>query len=70
MTLSTVKRSGSTSPETRASPTPQVDSITIFERSPLTGLSVKSTPAERAGTIRCTPTLMRASFAAIPWRWR
>jgi hypothetical protein len=49
VTLSTVNRSGLTRPDTSGSPSPQTDSTTTLDRSPLAGLRVMKTPAARGG---------------------
>jgi hypothetical protein len=68
--LLTVKLSGVTSPDTRAEPRPQVASIATTERSPVTGLRVNITPAERGDSIRCTTTPMARPSSPVPWRRR
>ncbi|MCZ7687132.1 MAG: hypothetical protein M5U28_53680 [Sandaracinaceae bacterium] len=55
-------RSGVTSPDTTASPRPQVPSITRSS-DPSTGLRVKSTPAQSGAIMRCTTTATRGSPA-------
>jgi len=70
VTLLTVKLSGVTSPDTRAEPRPQVASIATTERSPVTGLRVNITPAERGDSIRCTTTPMARPSSPMPWRRR
>lgn len=59
--------SGVTSPLTTADPSPQLASITMTEVSPVTGLRVKSTPAQRALTITCTTTPMASVSSGTPW---
>ena len=54
--LSTTKWSGLTAPETTASPSPGLASITVSCRVPVTGFAVNITPAAVASIIRCTTT--------------
>src|SRR5207248_109685 len=54
VTLLSTNRSGVTAPDTSASPSPHTPSTTMDDRSPVTGLSVISTPAASASTIRWT----------------
>jgi len=61
VTLLTVKLSGVTSPLTRAEPRPQQASTAITERSPVTGLQVNMTPAQRGSTMRWTTTAIARS---------
>src|SRR5574342_229910 len=64
--LLTRKLSGVTIPETTLSPSPQLASIAMLERSPLDGLRVNITPAVRELAIFCTPTLMRTFSCGKP----
>ena len=63
--LEMTKRSGVTSPLTSAEPKPQVASRVTTERSPVSGLRVNITPAERASTMRCTTTAIATVFSGI-----
>ena len=61
--MSTTKWSGFTAPDTTASPSPGLASITVSCRVPVTGLAVNITPATAASTSRCTTT----ASATSPW---
>jgi hypothetical protein len=61
ITLSTRKLSGVTSPDTTPSPNPQALSMATADRSPLPGLRVNATPADRGLTIFCTATHISTS---------
>jgi len=50
--LRTTHSSAVASPETRLSPRPRTALMTTSDRSPVTGLAVKATPAASAGTMR------------------
>ena len=53
---STVQWSGETCPDTTDSPNPQLASTTSVFLSPVTGLRVNATPADRTSTSSSTPT--------------
>ena len=55
----TLKTSGFTRPETRASPRPKLASTVATFRLPVTGSAVNSMPAASGKTICCTTTAMR-----------
>ena len=61
MTASATKWSGSTRPETKASPSPNVASMAICPRCPVSGFAVKSTPEASAATMRWTATARAAA---------
>jgi hypothetical protein len=63
----TTKWSGFTAPETIASPSPGLASITACRRRPVRGFAVKSTPAVAAATISCTTTASRTPRGSIPF---
>ncbi|GAA2899130.1 hypothetical protein GCM10020220_105870 [Nonomuraea rubra] len=63
----TRKRSGFTAPETTASPSPGLASITLSRRLPVTGLAVNITPATRASTITWTTTASRTAAWSMPF---
>ena len=65
----TTKRSGVTRPETSASPSPHAASIIISASRPVCGFSVKRTPAQSAGTRRCTSTAIRPELERPMRRW-
>jgi hypothetical protein len=65
--VSTTKWSGLTAPDTTASPSPELASITASRRLPVTGLAVNITPAASASTMRWTTTA-RATVAGSMFR--
>jgi hypothetical protein len=68
--LSATISSGLTRPLTSASPSPQVALITISSAAPVSGLTVKQTPAAVAGAISCTTTARLTCAGGMPWRAR
>ena len=67
---STTRWSGSTWPDTSASPKPNVASITVSPRAPVSGFTVNRTPLTSAGTSRCTTTARATSSCGMPLRMR
>ena len=66
VTLLTMNESGVTSPLTTAEPRPQLASMAITDRSPVSGLRVNITPELRESTIRWTTTAMARSCSGMP----
>ncbi len=67
MALSTTKWSGLTAPDTTASPSPGLASMTASCRRPVTGFAVNRTPATAASTICWTTTASDTAAGLIPW---
>ena len=67
---STTKWSGVTAPETTASPSPGLASITARRRRPERGSAVNRTPATAASTSTCTTTARRTPRGSIPFAAR
>jgi hypothetical protein len=59
--------SGCTSPDTSASPRPNVASTTERRRFDVTGSAVNSTPDTSGTSIRCTTTAICTSRWSMPW---
>jgi hypothetical protein len=70
VTLLTTNESGVTSPLTTAEPRPQLASMAMTERSPVSGPRVNITPELREATICWTTTAIARSVSGMPRRSR